>query len=62
MWNVGFERMISGFSSGFGQDVALGNDTSSAVKFSYDFVQYWGVGSWPVSQETSHSLYGEWIF
>lgn len=62
MWNVGFGRMISGFSSGLGLDVAFGNDTFSAVKFSYDFVQYWGVARWPVSHEISYSLFGEWIF
>lgn len=54
--------MISGFSSGLGLDVAFGNDTFSAVKFSYDFVQYWGVARWPVSHEISYSLFGEWIF
>ena len=36
--------MISGFSSGFGLDAAFGNDTSSAVKFSFGFAQRWGGG------------------
>lgn len=36
--------MSSGFSSVFGLDAAFRNETSSAVKFSFGFVQYWGEG------------------
>lgn len=58
VWNMGFGEIIVALLLNLGWMKHFGNDASSAVKFSYDFVHYWEWGArWPISQMTSHQLY-----